>query len=85
MNNTQDGKQQSVMSSVREFEVKAKPKVYISYDLEAYQNDPTLFTLTAYVTNLGEGAAEGVYVQRTDHAGNRIQICGDQRQFNQRD
>ena len=59
---TQDGKQQSVMSSVREFEVKAKPKVYISYDLEAYQSDPNRFTLTAYVTNLGEGAAEGVYV-----------------------
>ena len=47
-------------SGSREFALKEQPKIYISYNLEQKSGD--LFELIATVSNLGEGIAEGVYV-----------------------
>ena len=49
-------------SSTREFAIKPQPKLYISYNLQAYESDPNLFDLVATISNLGEGIAEGVYI-----------------------
>ncbi|MCR5826405.1 MAG: carboxypeptidase regulatory-like domain-containing protein, partial [Oscillospiraceae bacterium] len=53
-----NGEEHSFTSGVREYEVKEKPKLYVSYDLQ--DNGGETYVLTATVTNLGEGDAHAL-------------------------
>ncbi|MBR3641055.1 MAG: hypothetical protein IKN53_03385, partial [Oscillibacter sp.] len=57
---TLGGVEHTFTSGVREYEVKEKPKLYVSYDLEDKGGER--YFLTATITNLGKGDANNVSI-----------------------
>ena len=70
------GVEYDFVSGVREYEVKEKPKLYISYDLKERGNGD--YTLVATITNLGSGDANNITLgaPAVPNAGFEMKITG---------
>jgi len=57
-----DGKKHTFTTTPREYKVLPKPKLFVSYSLEGPKDG--VYLLKATISNLGEGEARGVYVNK---------------------